>query len=253
MVFLYAIFNKSFVMLAVTIKISKIILSLQRLSSMHWTLVSKYKLFCICRCKILIFISLLSLTLTLVCSLSITNSYGSTILSSAISVSAIFGTSSPTTTTSNDFLTYQDVTLGIKIDYPAGWIHELHAGGLVTFLASLEGDSNTYPAGLGITVQHLKSKNMPLSEITRVQIKNLTQNHPDFRLVESTEFKIAGNIANKIVFTATDSMKHERKAMQIWTLNGDKAYLITYKAEPGKYSKYLPTIQKMLDSFQFVK
>ncbi|MFL6441129.1 MAG: hypothetical protein ACJ702_04135, partial [Nitrososphaeraceae archaeon] len=109
---------------------------------------------------------MLSLTLTLVCSLSITNSYGSTILSSAISVSAIFGTSSPATTTSNDFLTYQDATLGIKIDYPAGWIHELHAGGLVTFLASLEGDSNTYPAGLGITVQHLKSKNMPLSEIT---------------------------------------------------------------------------------------
>jgi hypothetical protein len=257
MVFLCAIFNKSFVILAVTIRISKIILSLQRLSSMRSPLVSRYKLFCICSCKILKLISLLSLIVTLVCSLSITNCYGSTTLSSAISVSAIFGTSSPTTiattTTNNDFLTYQDVTLGIKIDYPSGWIHELHAGGLVTFLASLEGDSNTYPAGLGITVQHLKSKNMPLSEITSVQIKNLTQNHPDFRLVESTEFKIAGNIANKIVFTATDSMKHERKAMQIWTLNGDKAYLITYKAEPGKYSKYLPTIQKMLDSFQFVK
>jgi serine/threonine-protein kinase len=197
---------------------------------------------------------------TLVYSLSVTNSYGSTTVRYAIPVSSIFDISTlktiattTTTITSNDFLTYQDVTLGIKIDYPAGWIHELHAGGLVTFLASLEGDSNTYPAGLGITVQHLKSKNMPLSEITKVQIKNLTQSRPDFRLVESTDFKLAGKIANKIVFTATDSMKHERKAMQIWTLKGDKAYLITYKAEPGKYSKYLPTIQKMVDSFQFIK
>ena len=60
-------------------------------------------------------------------------------------------------------------------------------------------------------------------------------------------------MAHKIVFTATDSIKHERKAMQIWTVKGDNAYLITYKAEPGQYSKYLPTIQKMVDSFQFTK
>jgi hypothetical protein len=65
----------------------------------------------------------------------------------------------------------------------------------------------------------------------------LTQNHPDFKLLESTDFRLAGNMAHKIVFTATDSMKHERKAIQIWTVNGDKAYLITYKAEPGQYSK----------------
>jgi hypothetical protein len=190
--------------------------------------------------------------MTLICLLSVSKSYGSNTLYSAIPVSAIFGASS-SINNNNNFLTYQDNTLGIKIDYPAGWIHELHAGGLVTFLPSLEDNSNTYPAGLGITVEHLKSKNMPLSEITKIQIRNLTQDHSDFRLIESTEFRLAGNIANKIVFTATDSMKHERKAMQIWTLKGDKAYLITYKAEPGQYSKYLPTIQKMVDSFQFIK
>jgi eukaryotic-like serine/threonine-protein kinase len=214
--------------------------------------INRCKFFCIYRCKTFKVISLLSLAMTLICLLSISESFGSDTLYSTIPVSAIFGTSS-TINTNNNFLTYQDNTLGIKIDYPAGWIRELHAGGLITFLPSLEGNSNTYPAGLGITVEHLKSKNMPLTDITKTQIKNLTENHSDFRLVESTEFRLAGNIANKIVFTATDSMKHERKAMQIWTLKGDKAYLITYKAEPGQYSKYLPTIQRMIDSFQFIK
>lgn len=185
--------------------------------------------------------------MTLVCLLSINSntSYSTT------SASAIFGASP--ITTNNNFLSFQDNTLGIKIDYPAGWIHELHAGGLVTFLPSQEGYTNTYPAGLGITVVHLKSKNIAFPEITKIQIKNLTQNHPDFRSLESTDFRLAGNMAHKIVFTATDSMKHERKAMQIWTVKGDNAYLITYKAEPGQYSKYLPTIQKMVDSFQFTK
>ena len=175
----------------------------------------------------------------------------STIISQA---SALFDIASPTSSINiNKFLTYQDSSLGIKIDYPAGWTHELHAGSIVTFLASLESDSNTYPAGLGIKIQHLKSKNISLNNIAKIQIKNLTQNHPDFKLIESTESKIGGNSAHKIVFTATDYKKNERRAMQIWTLKGDKAYLITYKAEPGKYAKYLPIIQKMLDSFQFTR
>ena len=189
---------------------------------------------------------MLCLAAILLCLLSINSntSYSTT------SVSDIFNASSPLTTNIN-FITYKDNSLGIKIDYPSGWIHELHAGGLLTFLPSQEGYTNTYPAGLGITVEHLKTKNLTLSEITKIQIKNLTQNHPDFRPLESTDFRLAGNLAHKIVFSATDSMKHERKAMQIWTIKGDKAYLITYKAEPMQYSKYLPTIQKMVESFQF--
>jgi serine/threonine-protein kinase len=171
---------------------------------------------------------------------------------SAKPVSAILAWSA-SINANNDFLTYKDDTIGIRIDYPAGWIHELHARGLVTFLASSEGNSNTYPAGLGIVIQQLRSKNIPLNEITKIQMKSLSQSHSDLRLIESSELMIAGNIANKIVFTATDDMKHQRKAMQIWTVSGDKAYLITYKAEPGQYSKYLPTIQKMIDSFQFIK
>ena len=225
-------------------------------------LLSICKFFRIWLPKIFQLILLLFLAVTLACSISITNSYHSNTLWSIPPVSAILGSSSITTiatttaaVNNNDFLTYQDAaTLGIKVDYPPGWIHELHAGGLVTFIASQGSNSNTYPAGLGIAVQDLKSKkNMPLSEITKVQIKNLSQNHPDFRLVESTEVKLAGNIAHKIVFTATDSLKHERKAMQIWTLHGGRVYLITYKAEPEKYSVYLPTIQRMVDSFQFNK
>jgi hypothetical protein len=193
--------------------------------------------------------SLLSIPMIMICLTLIANC--STIISQA---SALFDITSPTSSINiNKFLTYQDSTLGIKIDYPAGWTHELHAGSIVTFLASLESDSNTYPAGLGIKIQHLKSKNISLNNITKIQIKNLTQNHPDFKLIESTESKIGGNSAHKIVFTATDYKKNERQAMQIWTLKGDKAYLITYKAEPGKYAKYLPIIQKMLDSFQFTR
>jgi hypothetical protein len=153
----------------------------------------------------------------------------------------------------NNFLTYYDPILGIRIEYPASWIHELHPGSLVTFLASSEGSSNTYPAGLGLKVQNLAYKNISLNEITKVQIKNLTENHPDFKLIESSESILAGNIAHKIVFNATDNKGNERTSMQIWTLIDSKAYIITYKAEPENYTKYLPIIIKMIDSFHIVK
>jgi PsbP-like protein len=171
--------------------------------------------------------------------------------SSTLYAFALFGLgSSPKD--NNNFLTYQDSTLGIKIDYPAGWAQELHAGGLVTFLTMLESDTNTYPAGLGVKVQNLASKNTSLNEITKVQIKNLTQNHPDFKLIESTKSMLAGIVAHKIVFIATDNSGHERKAMQIWTLKDGRAYLLTYKAQPEEFSHYLPLVQKMIDSFQFI-
>ena len=151
----------------------------------------------------------------------------------------------------NNFLTFRDSTLGFEISYPEGWTHEMHSGGIVTFLAGTEGNPSLYPAGLVVKVQHL-TKIVSLYQITQVQLKNLTQNHPDFKLLKSIDSKLAGTNAHEISFTAIDSHKQNRKAMQIWTINGETAYLITYKADPGAYLVYLPVIQKMVDSFKFM-
>ena len=41
--------------------------------------------------------------------------------------------------------------------------------------------------------------------------------------------------------------------MDIWTIKDDRVYVINYIVETEKYSSYLPTIQKMVDSFEIVK
>ena len=38
--------------------------------------------------------------------------------------------------------------------------------------------------------------------------------------------------------------------MQVFSIKEHKAYLLTYSAEERKYSDYLPTIEKMIDSFK---
>src|SRR5215469_8673591 len=114
---------------------------------------NKYECFTYCR-SFKLAISLRSITMILVSLSLITSSTCVIMLYSVLQASAFLGLPSPTAN-DNNFLTYQDSALGIKIDYPVGWTHELHPGSLVTFLASLESDSNTYPAGLGITIKQL--------------------------------------------------------------------------------------------------
>ena len=37
--------------------------------------------------------------------------------------------------------------------------------------------------------------------------------------------------------------------MRIWTVNEDKLYTLAYIAESSQYDQFLPTFQKMVDSF----
>jgi eukaryotic-like serine/threonine-protein kinase len=39
----------------------------------------------------------------------------------------------------------------------------------------------------------------------------------------------------------------------VMAIKGDRVYMISYTAEPENYSYYLPTVQKMIDSFEILK
>lgn len=41
------------------------------------------------------------------------------------------------------------------------------------------------------------------------------------------------------------------KVMQIFTINKEKGYVITYKATPSDYDTYLPQAQQVMNSFAF--
>ena len=61
----------------------------------------------------------------------------------------------------------------------------------------------------------LSSQNIPLQEITKVQMSDLKKSNPDLNVLESTPTTIAGKPAHKIVFSAIDNEEVERKAMQV--------------------------------------
>lgn len=153
-----------------------------------------------------------------------------------------------TSVSESEFLTYDDLITGFSIKYPPDWDRAQHIDKSITFTAPKESNSNTFPAGLGIIFKEVAS-NMSLSYISQTQLNTLKNLYPDINILESSGITFAGHPAHKIIFTATDNTSHLRKAMQIWFKDDTKAYLITYKADVEKFPQYLPTIEKMLNTF----
>ena len=175
-------------------------------------------------------------------------SYQSRIIIIALFI-IVFESSSNQVVTQEQFLTYEDITTGISIQFPSNWEKSVNLDNFVTFRAPPETDTRIYPAALGLKIQELASKSVLLQEVTKVQLSELRKSNPNLEISESTSTTLAGKPAYRVVFTATDNQV-ERKAMQIWTIIDNKAILITYKAQPDKYSTYLPTIERMIGSFQ---
>jgi hypothetical protein len=152
----------------------------------------------------------------------------------------------------SEFLTYDDIISGFSIKYPPDWERAQHLDKSVTFLAPRESNSDTNPAGLGIMVIEVES-NKTLASITQNQLNILKNLYPDIQILESMETIFLGHPSHMIIFTATDNTQSMRKAMQIWFKEDNKAFLMTYKSDNQRYSKYLPTIDKMLNSFYTYK
>ena len=73
----------------------------------------------------------------------------------------------------------------------------------------------------------------------------------DFKVIESNTNSsiLAGKPAYKLVYSDEDDEIYY-KTLDIGTIIGDKVYSIRYIAKEEQYSEYLPTIQKMINSFK---
>ena len=163
------------------------------------------------------------------------------IITSLLSVS-LTGQQTTVAQTNSKFVTYDNPTFGVRIQYPSDW------GRLDLSFLQHSADIDFYPLAdtslaknVKIQVNNLPSRNMTLEEYTNSQINPLEE-----RLLESNTTTLAGIPGYEIVFTSLQGLK----TMQVWTIKDDKAYIITYVAQEEDYEKDLQIAQKMIDSFE---
>jgi len=146
----------------------------------------------------------------------------------------------PSIKPTGNFLTFENATLG-KIQYPDYW-QKSQSGNSVAFV-------NSQLKTVGLKLESIAVNNTTLDLYTTNHIVYLRQNIPGFSIINSSQSSLGGSLAQKIVYTF-NGRATIYKVTQLWTLKDSRIYMITYFAQSDLYNTFLPTAQKMIDSFQ---
>lgn len=144
--------------------------------------------------------------------------------------------------------TYQNPSAGIKIEYPQNWnlreILDPISKEVVEIL------SPNYQASLLITVEPLPQP-MSLDEYSNEQTQNIKQFAAPPYKMNTQEYTLAKRRAFMVTYEANEGGKIIKR-MEVWALKNQKAYVVTYKAETGLYSSFLPTVETMINSLEII-
>ena len=157
-------------------------------------------------------------------------------------------TSNKSQISEDQFVTYNNSTQGIKIDYPKGWT--IIEQGLA-FLSPKENDSDTFREGLRVTGGSVVNETIDKLADSVSRFYNSTMK--DFHLVESKDVIFHGNPAHSLIYTFSVPGNGTLKAMDFGTIERNIIHVFQYIAQENKFDSYLPTIQRMIDSFEAAK
>lgn len=146
--------------------------------------------------------------------------------------------------------TYDNDSWGIKIQYPKNWqrqdIENPITTEVVIFSSPKQNQQDNFQEHLTISVRKFSGT---LKESQELFKKNVKNNLPGAQILKSDKATLAQKPANKLVFTGDDGEKR-LKNLLIWTLKGDKAYIITYTATVDEYDNFLQIANSMIESFE---
>ena len=181
-------------------------------------------------------------------------------ISNSQSISPSDSTTATNATPAN-FLTYENSTWGVKIQYPSNWVEQTSGQG-VTFAVLPNGTNGNnennlqqFLVKLNLTSIAGVPTNAPLNALADRIVDSYRHFLHNFQIQSYSNTTLAGNNGIKIVYSYTDPKNNMFNASDIATIANDKLYVIQYYyyAKSPKYQSYLETLQKMVNSFQIVK
>lgn len=165
------------------------------------------------------------------------------------------GNSSSSTTSTNNFtsgtnphlvinggdsnsLAYENSALGVLLLYPHTW---------------QVSQPNNSSVKFAIPVRNSSAGSQAYLELNMLDLQHWSayaKKHPELISNSTLPSTISGIIAHMAEYS-NGTGKDPHKLMQVWVVsNNQTVYLFTYSARPDSYSAFLPSIQKMINSFQ---
>ena len=185
-------------------------------------------------------------------------------------VALLHSTAMLQTSNYGDYEPYVNSRLKFKLEYPSDWKRLVfdtpalsNLKGFVSFEPleaeqALQSNIVEEKPVISILAEQLKSKNITIDEFAKLQSDNIQDlfSDFDFKFENKTAITLGNKTAMKILYTIVDPYNHDnlriRNGMEIWTIRADTIFTISYLGERGQYFKYLPQVQKIIDSFKFI-
>jgi serine/threonine-protein kinase len=158
---------------------------------------------------------------------------------------------------------YENPQHNFSIQYPSDWTVRQGggAGVIATFSSPTESNFDPFTANLVIGVENVTS-GASLDNYTRTVVSLLQSQPPgaDFNLTGSPVATTFGGIpAQRMGFTM--SVPNERsltsetnvEGVQVWTVDNNTAYVLSFAAEQDKLAGYVPVIEHILETFQITR
>ena len=151
-------------------------------------------------------------------------------------------------TTDREFLTYENSTLGIKIQYPTGWkLMQVSNLPYLTniFVSPLENNTDRYRENAFLKINEV-SPNVTLNDYTSTITKTL-QNRSDFRITDFGSATLSDNPGYRLIGVSRGNPNIN--VLDEWVIKDGKVYRVAFYLEEGKSKTYLPIALRMVDSF----
>ncbi|BAZ46670.1 serine/threonine protein kinase [Chondrocystis sp. NIES-4102] len=153
-----------------------------------------------------------------------------------------------------DFASYVNEDYQFQLKYPQNWSYQELSdpitGGVVVFTSPLETDADLFLENVYITVEDLSSKSTTLEEYTKIIFARIQQEKGnEIEVYQDRKTKIAKFPARRIIYSRQEEGILLRQ-METFTIRNNQVYIAIYTAERAKFSKFLDTAEKIVNSWE---
>lgn len=149
-----------------------------------------------------------------------------------------------------NWLNYSDTALKFSIKYPETWTKQSNPN-IMVFLSPKENVMDMFQENVNVILQDLSRQLMTMEQYTGVTKKQVSDNFGAASILSLKDVTIAGQPAKELLYNMNYQGK-KLKVKQCWIIKNNKAYLLTYTAEPEQYNKYKNIAVEMTNSFKLL-
>jgi hypothetical protein len=165
-----------------------------------------------------------------------------------------------------NFTNYDNPYLGIKVKYPSNWLiaaHFINNVFIIQFVSPKENSTDQFADNINIAIHNIPPRTS-LVQYSKAIDNMLIARHLNINESQSknnnSALTLAGMPAFERLFTVSQHVLDKNlkivplnlKILQLYTIKGNKGYIVTYTAQASRFLTYLPDVQKLIDSFNII-